>query len=126
MKSKAISTVTKSLPVFFDNLYNSLVFNRYSFFLKTLKYISIAFEQLHAELTAQIDQGADPEDHLEYTAENVFFVPPSARWSFLQSSAKQPMIGKIVDDGMDAIEAENPQLKGILPKVTAVLNKFRL
>ena len=57
-----------------------------------LKYISIAFEKLHAELTAQIDQGADPEDREEYTAENVFFVPPSARWSFLQSSAKQPVI----------------------------------
>jgi len=87
-----------------------------------LKYISIAFEKLHAELTAQIDQGADPEDREEYTAENVFFVPPSARWSFLQSSAKQTTIGKIVDDGMDAIEAENPQLKGILPKVYAKQN----
>jgi type I restriction enzyme M protein len=42
-----------------------------------LKYISIAFEKLHADLTAQIDQGADPEDREEYTAENVFFVPPS-------------------------------------------------
>ena len=87
-----------------------------------LKYISIAFEKLHADLTAQIDQGADPEDREEYTAENVFFVPPSARWSFLQSSAKQITIGKIVDDGMDAIEAENPQLKGILPKVYAKQN----
>lgn len=87
-----------------------------------LKYISIAFEKLHAELTEQIDQGADPEDREEYTAENVFFVPPSARWSFLQNSAKQPTIGKIVDDGMDAIEAENPQLKGILPKVYAKQN----
>lgn len=87
-----------------------------------LKYISIAFEKLHADLTVQIDQGADPEDREEYTAENVFFVPPSARWSFLQNSAKQPTIGKIVDDGMDAIEAENPQLKGILPKVYAKQN----
>ena len=87
-----------------------------------LKYISIAFEKLHAELTEQIDQGADPEDREEYTAENVFFVPPSARWSFLQSNAKQTTIGKIVDDGMDAIEAENPQLKGILPKVYAKQN----
>ena len=87
-----------------------------------LKYISIAFEKLHAELTAQIDQGADPEDREEYTAENVFFVPPSARWSFLQSSATQTTIGKIVDDAMDAIEAENAQLKGILPKVYAKQN----
>ena len=87
-----------------------------------LKYISIAFEKMHAELTAQIGDGADPEDREEYTAENVFFVPPSARWSFLQSNAKQTNIGKIVDDGMDAIEFENAQLKGILPKVYAKQN----
>ncbi len=87
-----------------------------------LKYISIAFEKMHEELTAQIDEGADPEDREEYMAENVFFVPPTARWSFLQSSAKQPNIGKIVDDGMDAIEAENASLKGILPKVYAKQN----
>jgi type I restriction enzyme M protein len=77
---------------------------------------------LHSELTAQIDQGADPEDREEYTAENIFFVPPSARWTFLQSSATQTTIGKIVDDAMDAIESENTQLKGILPKVYAKQN----
>ncbi|WP_313239912.1 glycoside hydrolase domain-containing protein, partial [Sphingobacterium multivorum] len=44
MKSKAISTVTKSLPDFFDNLYKSLVFNRYSFFLKTLKYKYVPYD----------------------------------------------------------------------------------
>ncbi|CEJ72076.1 putative type I restriction enzymeP M protein [Chryseobacterium oranimense G311] len=87
-----------------------------------LKYISLAFEKKHAELTSEINQGADPEDRDEYKAENIFFVPPSARWSFLQNSAKQPTIGKIVDDGMDAIEAENSQLKGILPKVYAKQN----
>jgi type I restriction enzyme M protein len=87
-----------------------------------LKYISISFEKLHSELTAQIDQGADPEDREEYTAENIFFVPPSARWTFLQSSATQTTIGKIVDDAMDAIESENTQLKGILPKVYAKQN----
>ena len=87
-----------------------------------LKYISIAFEKMHEELTAQIDEGADPEDREEYMAENVFFVPSTARWSFLQSSAKQPNIGKIVDEGMDAIESENASLKGILPKVYAKQN----
>ena len=86
-----------------------------------LKYISDAFDELHSKLTAGEGDydGADPEDKDEYKAENVFFVPPSARWSFLRSHAKQPTIGKTVDEAMDAIERENPSLKNVLPKVYA-------
>jgi type I restriction enzyme M protein len=89
-----------------------------------LKYISDAFEELFDKLKAGEGDfaGADPEDKDEYKAENVFFVPPSARWSFLQSHAKQPTIGKTVDESMDAIERENPSLKGVLPKVYARQN----
>ena len=86
-----------------------------------LKYISDAFEELHEKLKQGEGEyaGADPEDRDEYKAENVFFVPPSARWSYLQSRAKLPEIGKDVDDAMDAIERDNPSLKGVLPKVFA-------
>ncbi len=86
-----------------------------------LRYISDAFEALHEKLLAGEGDyaGADPEDTDEYKAENVFFVPPTARWSFLQSCAKQPTIGKTVDDAMDAIERENPSLRDVLPKVFA-------
>jgi len=89
-----------------------------------LKYISDAFEELYEKLKAGKGEyeGADPEDKDEYKAENVFFVPPSARWSFLQSHAKQPTIGKTVDESMDAIERENISLKGVLPKVYARQN----
>ncbi len=87
-----------------------------------LKYISDAFEELHQKLIEEESEGADPEDRDEYLSENVFFVPPSARWSFLLASAKQPTIGKIVDDAMDAIERENDSLKGVLPKVFARQN----
>ena len=69
-----------------------------------LKYISDAFEKLDTKLKAEEEQGADPEDKDEYNAENVFFVPKDARWSFLLSQAKQPEIGKLVDEAMDAIE----------------------
>ena len=61
-------------------------------------------------------EGADPEDPDEYRAENVFWVPPEARWQHLQDNAKQPTIGKLIDDAMDAIERDNPQLKGTLAK----------
>ncbi len=86
-----------------------------------LKYISDAFEELHEKLKMGEGDytGADPEDKDEYKAENVFFVPPSARWRFLQSHAKQPTIGKTVDEAMDAIERENVSLRDVLPKVFA-------
>jgi len=86
-----------------------------------LKYISDSFEVHHTKLLEGKGEykGADPEDADEYRAENVFFVPPAARWTFLHSRAKQPSIGKDVDDAMEAVEKENTTLKGILPKVYA-------
>ena len=61
-----------------------------------LKYISDAFEEKRNALAAE--PGADPEDRDEYTAENVFWVPNEARWSRLQAEAKQPTIGRTLDD----------------------------
>lgn len=93
-----------------------------------LKYLSDAFDEYHAELTAQIDEGADPEDRDEYLAEGLFWVPEEARWAQLKNNATNPAIGKMVDDAMLAIERENPSLNGVLPKEYArpSLNKERL
>ena len=89
-----------------------------------LKYISDSFEEMFARLQTGEGEyaGADPEDKDEYKAENVFFVPSEARWSFLVAKAKLPTIGTVVDEAMDAIEKENPSLKGVLPKVFARQN----
>jgi len=81
-----------------------------------LKYISDAFEEQHAHLEAQRDEGADPEDPDEYRAVGIFWVPPEARWSHIQGWAPQPTIGQTVDAAMAAIERENPSLQGVLPK----------
>ena len=95
-----------------------------------LKYISDAFEEMRAKLAAGEGDyaGSNPEDADEYRAENVFWVPTEARWAYLQANAKQPGIGKIVDDAMVAIERDNPRLKGVLPKDYARpnLDKHRL
>ena len=95
-----------------------------------LKYISDTFEEHRARLVAGKGdyEGANPEDPDEYKAENVFWVPADARWPHLQANAKQPTIGKIVDDAMVAIERDNPRLKGVLPKDYARpgLDKHRL
>ncbi len=93
-----------------------------------LKYISDSFEERRGALEADKKSGADPEDPDEYRAENVFWVPKEARWGYLQDKAKQPTIGKLLDDAMGAIERDNPTLKGVLPKDYArpALDKQRL
>lgn len=83
-----------------------------------LKYISDSFYDLYYKLKEGKGEyeGADPDDPYEYRAENVFYVPPKARWDYLQSRAKLPTIGKDIDEAMEAVEKDNPSLKGVLPK----------
>jgi len=82
-----------------------------------LKYISDAFQDKYQELQEkQETEYTDPEDRDEYAAANVFWVPKEARWNELQAKAKQPIIGKLVDEAMAMIEWENPELKGVLPR----------
>ena len=79
-----------------------------------LKYISDSFEEVRKKLSE--DKEADLEDVDEYRKFNVFWVPKKARWPFIQSNAKQPDVGQVLDEAMDAIERDNPALKGVLPK----------
>ena len=89
-----------------------------------LKYIDDAFAERRGQLSADLATGGitgEAADELlesrdEYTAEGVFWVPPEARWEYLQAQAKQPEIGKLIDAAMDAVEVENPSLRGVLPK----------
>ena len=82
-----------------------------------LKYISDAFQAKYKQLQATKDtEYTDPEDRDEYAAANIFWVPKEARWANLKANAKQPTIGKLIDDAMMAIEKENPKLKSVLPK----------
>ena len=78
-----------------------------------LKYISDAFLEVYGELKK--DELSDEEDVDEYKMRNIFWVPPEARWDYLQRNAKKPNIGLPIDDAMDVIERDNPSLKGVLP-----------
>lgn len=94
-----------------------------------LKYISDSFEEVRVKILADEDyyEGME-EDRDSYHAEKCFWVPKEARWSFIQSNAKKPEIGKMVDDAMIEIEKDNESLKGVLPKIYARpdLDKTRL
>jgi len=77
-----------------------------------LKYISDKFDERYRELEGD----DDVEDKDAYTEKNVFFVPPSARWSVINKAAHKEEIGTVIDDAMRTIEKENKRLKDILPK----------
>lgn len=79
-----------------------------------LKHISDGFELKRQALLIEYPEGAEDPD--EYLADNIFWVPAEARWSYLQASAKQPNIGRLIDEAMIAIEKRNETLKGVLPK----------
>jgi len=89
-----------------------------------LKYISDSFEERREEILTLAEAPdseyygdlAAADDRDEYLRRHVFWVPAEARWSRLRDAAKQPSIGKHVDDAMVAIERDNPVLKGVLPK----------
>ena len=93
-----------------------------------LKYVSDAFEERRAAVLAEWGEEA-AEDRDEYTAESIFWVPPEARWQYLQGQARQPTIGQLVDEAMTAIERDNLALAGVLPKdyyVRPALDQTRL
>ena len=78
-----------------------------------LKYISDAFDDIHADL---VSRGRNAERRDEYLAKGVFWVPEKSRWNGIVEKATDPSIGIIIDDAMEAIERDNPELRNMLPK----------
>lgn len=91
-----------------------------------LKYINDCFRTRYDALVAE-GEGFEEEPD-EYIGDNIFFVPADARWDKIVQSALTAEIGVTVDAAMEALERENRQLKGILPKNYArpELDKRRL
>lgn len=90
-----------------------------------LKYVSDAFEERRTELAKELVEDGISADRLddfledrdEYTRVNVFWVPETARWSWISTHAKAQGVGKLLDEAMDAIMRENASLTGVLPKI---------
>lgn len=91
-----------------------------------LKYVSDSFNNKYRKL--KHEKAEDPEDKDYYAAENIYWVPKKARWSFIRDFAKQSAIGTIIDNAMEEVEKDNPDLKGVLFKNYAreSLDKRRL
>lgn len=79
-----------------------------------LKYMSEVFNEYHHKLT---QEGVNAEDKERYKEAGIFYVPPEARWAYLQTKTQD--IGQAINKAMDLIEQENPRLDGVLPKIYA-------
>lgn len=83
------------------------------------------------EYQEEINTELEERDY--YTEANVFWVPKVARWEFLQNQNKVVItgeievpdskntkkirsVGQLIDNALDAIELDNPKLKGVLNK----------
>ena len=96
-----------------------------------VKYISDTFAAQRAKLQERLTNPKDEyfiddltpatlakelNERDYYKEDNVFWVPEAARWEALRAAAKQPDIGKRIDEALTLVEVENPKLKGILDK----------
>ena len=79
-----------------------------------LKFVSDKFEERRAELVAE-----GKEKYIDmvefYTMKNVFYLPETSRWSYIQQHAKQDDIAIKIDSALTAVEKSNASLKGALP-----------
>ncbi|RMF42141.1 MAG: SAM-dependent DNA methyltransferase [Deltaproteobacteria bacterium] len=150
LEKKLWTAANKLLPSLDASQYKHVVLG-----LVFLKYVSDAFDLRRDEIAAQLrdpasDYYLDPADfdspddyeaeiseELEqrdyYTEANVFWVPSTARWQFLQDKNKVVItgelevpdgngtkkirsVGQLIDHALEAIESDNTKLKGVLNK----------
>ncbi|HEY2801851.1 MAG TPA: class I SAM-dependent DNA methyltransferase [Chthoniobacterales bacterium] len=84
-----------------------------------LRFAAVRFAKRRQELakqTAGTRRGSRLDDPKAYTAEGIIFLAPDARFDFLLSLPEGANIGSKLNDAMRAIERDNPQLAGVLPK----------
>lgn len=79
-----------------------------------LKFVSDKFEERQAELIAE-GKGKYSDKVEFYAMKNIFYLPETSRWSYIQRQAKQDDIALKIDSALKAVEKSNVSLKGALP-----------
>jgi type I restriction enzyme M protein len=132
-----VEAICRSRPLFeaADRLRGSVESAEYKHLvlgLLFLKYVSDSYARRRTALEAEtrdesselytddeLEREAILEDRDEYAAENIFWVPPEARWDELLANANQSDIGARIDRALEGIEREDPELRGVLPHIYA-------
>src|ERR1700676_570414 len=93
-----------------------------------LRFADQRFTQMERELTANSRVGgrtASP-DKIDFQARGVMYLPPEARFSHLLRLPEGENIGRAINEARKAIEAENDELRDVLPKTYNRLNSDTL
>jgi type I restriction enzyme M protein len=82
-----------------------------------LRFADARFSQVERELAAALPVGSRRAvGKSDYQARGVMYLPPQARYGYLLKLPEGENIGQAINEAMHAIEAENDELKGVLPK----------
>lgn len=83
-----------------------------------LHYAAHKFTVAQKELEASANRGGRRRgiSKADYQARGVMYIPEKARYSRLLQLAEGENIGRAINEAMKAIEAENEELRGMLPK----------
>jgi type I restriction enzyme M protein len=80
-----------------------------------LRYADVRFTQVERELAGKAT-GRREIGKADYQARGVMYVPETARFTYLRSLPEGTDLGAALNRAMETIEAENPDLKGVLPR----------
>jgi type I restriction enzyme M protein len=89
-----------------------------------LRYADHKFAQVQKELVEK-GSGRRKVGKTDYQARGVMYLPEKARFSHLLNLPEGADIGRAINEAMKAIEDENEELKGILPRTYAAFESGR-
>ena len=90
-----------------------------------LRYADHRFTQAEKELEGK-GSGRRAIGKEDYQAKGVMYLPPKARFSYLLALPEGENIGKAINEAMKAVEADNEELKGVLPKTYTKIDNLIL
>lgn len=116
-KPKKEITMEEALWKSADKLRGSVEPAEYKHVVLSLFFLKFASDKFEKQRQKLIDMGYESqiERTFAYTKDNVFFIPPESRWSYIIENAKQDDIALKIDTALYTIEKTNPALKGALP-----------
>lgn len=100
-----------------DKLRGSVEPAEYKHVVLSLFFLKFAGDKFEEQRQKLIDGGMEKfiDNIAFYTKDNVFYLPPESRWSYIMENAKQDDIPLKIDTALYTIEKINPILKGALP-----------
>jgi type I restriction enzyme M protein len=80
-----------------------------------LRYADVRFTVAEKDLAGKAT-GRKEIGKADYQAKGVMYVPETARFSYLKALPEGTDIGQALNDAMETIEADNPDLQSVLPR----------